>query len=382
MLEAVTSGNGYPLKLSPPAGHRARQPRLARGICLTHSVILMACLLACAPLDGRSKGPAAAGGVHATSGAALAPTDSPAPTVDALRIIYSGTGGSYIPLWVAADGGYFREQTLDAELLLIESGTLATQTLVAGEAPLANIAAAAVLGAMVEGFDAAFVQATVNVSPQALFVRNDLAVPAGLRGGRVGITRFGSSTDVIARLLLGRWGLDPERDVTLLQVGSVPDVLAALQTGAVDAGMLADPTSLQAMKLGLRSAADAAELGIPYLHLGTVAPRAVIGSRPDLVRRYLLAYQAGLDRFFADAAVSEQVLAKYTHQDDPEVLHGTYQVYAEKYISQDVRPRPETLAPILATASSPRAREVAPESLIDDLPVRQLQADGLLPIRR
>jgi ABC-type nitrate/sulfonate/bicarbonate transport system substrate-binding protein len=142
--------------------------------------------------------------------------------------------------------------------------------------------------------------------------------------------------------------------------------------------MLADPTSLQATKLGLQPAADAGELGIPYLHLGTVVRRTVIASRPDLVRRYLLAYQAGLERFFTDAAMSQQVLAKYTQQDDPEVLAGTYRAYADRYVSRDVRPRPETLVPILAAMSNPRAQEVAPESLVDERPVRQLQAGGLL----
>jgi NitT/TauT family transport system substrate-binding protein len=305
---------------------------------------------------------------------------SPAATPpERLKIIYSSLSGSYIPLWIAAEQGFFREQGLDAELTLIESGTVATQTLVAGEAPLANVGAAAVIGALVEGFDGLFVQATVQVPPLAMFTRPDLNVPDGLRGARIGVTRFGSSTDVVGRLLLRRWDLDADRDVALLQLGGVQELLAGLQSGAVDAAVLSDPTSLAATKLGYRLAADGAALNIPYMHLGTVVPRGVLASRSDLVRRYILAYQAGLDRFFADAALGQKVLGEYTRQDDPEVLEGTYKVYAERYITRDVLPRPETLTSILATVNNPRAREVAPESFIDASLVRQLQAEGRIP---
>src|SRR5579884_3221912 len=257
----------------------------------------LAWVLACTPAASPAGAPTAApGGDSAAVGAARGPAgaaadaapaapSAPPPAPEKLKIIYSSLAGNYMPLWIAVDAGLFREQGLDPELLLIESGTAATQALVAGESPLANVAAAAVISAMVEGFDAAFVQATVQVPPLTLFTRPDLRAPEELRGARLGVTRFGSSTDVVGRMLLRRWGLEPERDIALLQLGSVPELLAALQSGAVDAAVLSDPTSLRAAKLGFRVAADAAELQIPYLHLGTVVPRSVLAARPDLIDR-------------------------------------------------------------------------------------------------
>ncbi|HLH22143.1 MAG TPA: ABC transporter substrate-binding protein [Chloroflexota bacterium] len=339
--------------------------------------------LACAPAGGAPAPAAPAAPASAPSApSAAAPAAPTAAAPEHLKVIYSSLSGSYMPLWIAVDQGLFRQQGLDPELVLIESGTTATQTLVAGEAPLANVGAAAVIGAMVGGFDGLYVQATVQVPPLALFTQPNLNAPDGLRGARVGVTRFGSSTDVVGRRLLRRWDLDPERDVAMLQLGGVPELLAGLQSGAVDAAVLSDPTSLAAAKLGFRQAADGATLNIPYMHLGTVVPRGVLASRPDLIRRYLLAYQAGLDRFFADAALGEKVLGDYTRTDDPEILAGTYKAYAEKYITRDVLPRPDTLATILATVSDPRAKEIAPESLIDDTLVRELQAEGRIPPSR
>jgi NitT/TauT family transport system substrate-binding protein len=345
----------------------ASHPQVPCLLGLAVALLVAACSPAATPAPASSAQPAAS-----------APAPAATPVPEKVRIIYSSLSGSYVPLYLAADLGLFREQGLDPELLHIESGTTATQTLVSGDAPIAVVAAAAVAGAIVEGFDGVFVQATVNVPPLTLFTRSDLQVPEGLRGARLGVTRFGSSTDVVGRLLLRRWGLEPERDVPILQLGGVPELLTALQSGALDGAVLSDPTSLQAAKLGFRAAADAAELNIPYLHLGTVVSRPFLASRPDLLRRYLLGYQAGLDRFFADPTIAQQVLGKYTRQDDPEILEGTYRVYAQCYISRDVRPRPDTIAPILAALPNPRAREIAPETLVDDTLVRQLQTEGAL----
>ncbi len=351
-------------------------------------------VLACTPAASPAGAPTAApGGDSAAVGAARGPAgaaadaapaapSAPPPAPEKLKIIYSSLAGNYMPLWIAVDAGLFREQGLDPELLLIESGTAATQALVAGESPLANVGAAAVLGAMVEGFDGVFVQAVVQVPPLAIFSRDAVATPEDLRGGRLAVTRFGSSTDVVGRILLRGWGLEPERDVAVLQMGSVSEQLAALERGAADAAVLSDPTSLRAAKLGYRQLVDAAELGIPYMHLGTVVPRGVLAARPDLVRRYILGYQAGLERFFADPALAKQVLRQYVRLDDPELLDASYQAYATKYFHHDTRPRAEALVPILGALTSERAREVAPESLIDDRIIRQLQAEGLVPSDR
>jgi NitT/TauT family transport system substrate-binding protein len=310
----------------------------------------------------------------------VAATATHAP--ERVRIIYNALSGSMMPLWVGVESGAFREHGLDVELLFIESGTTAAQALVSGEAPLGHLGAAALVGPVAEGLDLAIFQATAQVPPLTLFTRDDLALPDGLRGGRVGVTRFGSSTDVVGRLLLRRWGLEPERDATLLQLGSVPEMVGALQSGAVDAAVLSDPSSFRAARLGFRAAADAGELNIPYLHLGTAATRALLASQPELIRRYLLGYHAGLRRFFADPELTKRALASYTRQDDAELLEQTYRLHAEKYISRDLRPRAETVETILSTASHPRARELPPEALIDDRPVRQLEAEGLLPALR
>ncbi len=345
---------------------------------LVAASVALACVPAAGPPAGGPRAGASAPPAAAPAGqAGPAPTAPPPP--EPVRVIYGALSGSQVPLWVAQDGGYFREHGLDVELYFIESGTAMAQALVAGEAPLAHVGAAAIVGAVAQGFDAAFILGAVNVPPLALFTRPDLQTPDGLRGARLAVTRFGSSTDLVGRLLLRHWGLEPERDVAILQLGSVPEMLGALQSGAVDAAVLSDPTSLRAARLGFRNAAEAADLNIPYLHAGTVAPRTVIQGRPALIRRYLLGYQAGLERFFADPAFAQQTLAAYTHQDDPEILELTYRTHAEKYIARDIRPRPETIATILASAENPRARELAPERLVDDGPVRALQAEGLLP---
>jgi ABC-type nitrate/sulfonate/bicarbonate transport system substrate-binding protein len=154
-----------------------------------------------------------------------------------------------------------------------------------------------------------------------------------------------------------------------------------METGAADAAVLSDPTSLRAAKLGYKLLADAADMNIPYMHLGSVVPRGVLASRPDLLRRYIVGYQAGIDRFYADPAAAKDALRTYVKIDDAELLDASYRAYADKYFHRDTRPRPETLAPILAALPNERAREVSPSTYIDDGIIRQLQAEGRIPSR-
>ena len=355
---------------------------LSRQVCAILSValgVLLGCSAPGSATPPAPSGPASAGAAPAATTVPSPPAAATTPPLEPVRVIYSSLSGSMMPLWVAVEGGHLREQGLDVELVLIESGTATVQALVSGEAPLAHIAAAGLVGAVAEGFDAAFFQTTAAVPPLTIFTRDEVPVPDGLRSARIGVTRFGSATDVVGRLVVRRWGLDPERDLVWLQFGGVPEILGGLQAGAIDAAVLSDPTSLRATKLGYRAVADAGEIGIPFLHLGTAAPRSVLAQRPDLIRRYLLGFHAGLQRFFADPEFTKRTLAAYTRQDDAEILELTYRTHAEKYISRDLRPRPETVATVLAAASNPRAQQLAPETLIDDGPVRQLEAEGLLP---
>jgi hypothetical protein len=123
-------------------------------------------------------------------------------------------------LMMARDLGLFRTQDLDVDLVFFDSGTEAIQALVGGRVPIGAVGASAVVNAGLAGADATLIAGFVNRLTYSLGVVPEIATPADLKGKAIGVNRFGSSNDFAARLALTRLGLQPDRDVTLLQLGS------------------------------------------------------------------------------------------------------------------------------------------------------------------
>src|SRR5918999_2538510 len=166
-----------------------------------------------------------------------------------IRVVYSSFSGSSVPVWIAQERDLFAKHGVKANLIFA-TGRRPTQALVAGEVQFISTAASATIPAAVAGADVVILAGASNVSPLEIFSKPDIKRPEQLRGKRLGITTFGSSTDTAARFALPKWGLKSGTDVVLLQLGGVPEVLAALSTGAIDAGILSDPTTIVARKEG------------------------------------------------------------------------------------------------------------------------------------
>ena len=117
--------------------------------------------------------------------------------------------------------------------------------------------------------------------------RPEIKTPEQLKGGAVAISRFGSAPDFIVRYALQRMGLTPVKDVAILQVGSLTERLAAMETKRVQATVLAPPAMYQAQTRGFNILADIAALGLPYQATGIATTRTFIRERTDVGRRYI-----------------------------------------------------------------------------------------------
>src|SRR3989337_3711514 len=94
-----------------------------------------------------------------------------------------------------------------------------------------------------------------------------------LRGGRVGITRFGSATDLLSRMALREFNLSPDRDVAIIQLGGIPEIAAGLKTKVVRAGFVSSPLHLDLMELGFNVLVDFGR-DLLFLHAPLIARRA------------------------------------------------------------------------------------------------------------
>jgi ABC-type nitrate/sulfonate/bicarbonate transport system substrate-binding protein len=132
-----------------------------------------------------------------------------------------------------------------------------------------------------------------------------------LKGKVFGVTRFGTQSDLASRLTLLRYGIDPERDVTMVQTGGPAETVGAMAAGKVHAAAITPPATLQAKKLKLRELLDLSKLDLDYPVNGLVTTRRYIKSNEDTVRCFVRAYVEGAARGQRDKAFAMKAMSKY-----------------------------------------------------------------------
>jgi ABC-type nitrate/sulfonate/bicarbonate transport system substrate-binding protein len=171
---------------------------------------------------------------------------------------------------------------------------------------------------------------------------------------------------VAARLALKHWGLDPTNDVQYLQLGGTPEIVAAMQAGAVVGGAMTPPTNMPARKLGFRELGDLGQMGIPYQADVVAGLQPYLTANPEVTRRLVRALLEGVKIALTDDPRTASSLSKYTKLDDPELLSETIP-YLRRVMRREGYPTMEGLQSLLddIAESDPRARDVRPEQLVD-----------------
>ena len=168
-------------------------------------------------------------------------TGAATKSVVPLRVAYSSISGSAIVPWIAVDKGLFAKYDLDVELIYV-AGSQAMQSLLSGTTPIGIQGIEPVFRVNVHGGDTVMILGLVTKPPFSIIVRPEIKDFRELKGKPMGITRYGSSTDLLLRLTLEKWGFKPEADVPILQMGGVPPILAGMQSRKILGGPLSLPT--------------------------------------------------------------------------------------------------------------------------------------------
>jgi ABC-type nitrate/sulfonate/bicarbonate transport system substrate-binding protein len=311
----------------------------------------------------------------------IAPIRTHAADVQPLRIAYTSIGISFGPLWLTKEAGIFEKYDIDAELLYIAGGPLSTQALIGGDVGIALASAAALISSNLSGSDVVLLGATIHTLPFQLYAIPSIKEPAQLRGTKLGVSRLGATTDFVARYLLKKWGLEPDKDVAIFQTGSVPQIFVAMTGGSIQSGILSTgPDTLRADAEGYTRLADVSTLGLAY-PLGPFAVRrASIESQPDLISRFVKAYVEGIHRFKTDKAAALATLAKYMKKKVAPDSEKIYEVYAAKYIQRVPEVTPAAIQTILDEISSrrPLPPGVTPQRFVEPKFIRELVSTGFI----
>jgi ABC-type nitrate/sulfonate/bicarbonate transport system substrate-binding protein len=293
-----------------------------------------------------------------------------------LRIAYSAISGAMSTLWVAQEGGYFKREGLDTELLYIGGGSLLIQSMLSGDVPFAYGPSVPVINASLRGSDLVLIGNTGNSLVFSVMSRPEIKQPAQLKGKKVGVTRLGGSTDWALDAALKHWNIE-RGQITVIQTGGMPEGLAGLTSGALEAVVLSPPSNFRAAKAGMHELEDVGQLKITFPNTPLSVTRSYLRANRDTTLRFMRGFTLGLQRLRGDREFTMKVLSKYTKVVDAETLSQLHQTYGVKY-SGDRIPyvRPESIDEILKRTPGKEAREAKAGDFIDNSLLQELEKSG------
>src|SRR5215475_4256239 len=290
---------------------------------------------------------------------------------------YAAISGPHAVLWVAREAGLFEKNGLRTDVAYIRSGSTMAQTLVAGEIQLAQMGGPAALAAGVAGMDLSFVAVALNTTP--IVIMGTVSRVEDLKGKAIGVTRYGSNTDISARFAIRKAGLQPEKDVALVQLEDYPGIMGGVASGRIAAGALADPFTDVAKKLGYKEIADLAAMGLEFPFVGIVTKKSYIKDNMDTVQRFVRAYTEAIAIYKNNRELAMKITSKYTGIKDAATLASTVYFYSPK-LQRVPSPTVGGVRVVLdqVAVRDPRAKNFAPETFIDTRFVKQLEDSGFI----
>jgi NitT/TauT family transport system substrate-binding protein len=310
-----------------------------------------------------------------------------APAVNAqqnarLAVGYGSISTNYLPLWMAKESGIFLKNGLDVDTVFFTSSPTAFVALLAGETAITINPGPDVVNAHLAGADVVFVAGGTVALDWWLVSRPEIKTAALLRGGAVGISRFGSSSEFIARYALQKIGLTPGKDATIVQIGNPLSRQAAMETGKVQATVYTAIHTFTAEKKGFNVLADLAALGLPYQNAAVVTTRKLTREKPEIIARLVRSQLEAVHLLKTDREKGLRVLAKYMQGlNDREVLEKAYdRAVAEDMLPRKQYPSLEGIKTVLDTLveRDPRIKAVKPEIFIDARFIQELESNGFI----
>ena len=298
---------------------------------------------------------------------------------DKIRIGYSGATISNAMLWVTDEAKLFQKNGIDPEILYLQT-TLGQTALIAGEIDMCVYSGSLLSAARLQGADVVMVASFLNKPIYRLVVRPEIRAVTDLRGKRLGITRFGTVTDSTTRLLVGRLGLDPDKDVTLVQVGEVPVLLTLLIAGkTIDGAIIQPPYYQKAVASGMHVLANMQEMDILVQQTGLNTTRKFIARNPDVVRRAVKSIIEGIHMMRENPAIAKRAIAKRMQTRDEKELEDSYQLL-RSFIQVKPYPTLEGFKTIFADLAKrvPAAKNADPKDYVDTRFIDELDRSGFI----
>ena len=292
-----------------------------------------------------------------------------------MKIGYPAISYNQIHIWVAKDAGLFRKYGLDTEIVFFRGGQLATQALVAGDPPIVNIGT--VVQAGLQGHDVVLIASSESTYNYSIVSRPGISKLEQLKGKRIGISGFGSASYNAALILLRKFGLEPNKDLSLVVTGGTTERLAAVEAGKTEATLITPSELPRARKQGLIEVYEMANLGVEVQGNGFATSRSFIRAQRETVLSALKGYVEAIYFIHRNREQSRKVIATYLRGADADVIDASYEAFV-KTVSKRPYPTLKGIQFMLdeLAVKNPPAKSVKPEQYVDLSLLQQLEKEG------
>jgi NitT/TauT family transport system substrate-binding protein len=301
---------------------------------------------------------------------------------DKIRMGLSSVSALHSAVWVAEQKGLFRKYGIDPEVIVTGQGAATgISALLANDIQVVASAGDALVASTLQGADTVMIAGVVNKGLQRIMARSEIKTPTELKGKKIGVTRIGAVSHSVLLMMLPRWKMSVN-DVQVMQLGSSPNMLAALDRGGIDAAVLTIPSMFVAEDRGYRVLVDMGDTDIYYLHTMIATTRNYVKSSRDRVTRFLKGYLEGLAFVKQNKKESIDIVRKKLQlgAEQTRNLERSIELLNAKYYESVPYPSLRGVETVLGFVEkdNPKAKSADPKSFVDDSLLREIEQNGFI----
>jgi NitT/TauT family transport system substrate-binding protein len=297
-----------------------------------------------------------------------------------LTVSYSSVEVPSANWYIAQERKLYQKYGMDVESIFIPTSSTNVAAMVAGQIKFGNGTGGAIASAAVGGANLVAVSCFINTLPYELIVHESIRTPQQLKGKSVGISRVGSASDVAARLLIKGIGLEPDKDVAILQVGGSGERAAAFATGRIS-GFPSPPGVIHLTKgMPNRTLITTADLpkSYPFPYICATTSKSYLASNRDTVKRLLMALMDAVHFFKTRKEESKKIVAKYSRQNNEAYLESAYQTNVKLFDRVPLVTREGMEVQVKEAAARKPGATFRVEDMVDDSLVTELEKEGFI----
>lgn len=296
------------------------------------------------------------------------------------RMAYTSINIQMTPIYIMKELDLPRKHGLETEILMIPVSSRAIQSALAGEIQFLTSGGVANINANMAGADFVGLTSTISTFVFTIVGQPGIKEPSQLRGKKIAISRLGGASDFSVRYGLDRWGLAPDKDLAIIQVGGESESFLALQNKAVDAAALSEPFTTLAKRAGFTTVADLSRLNVAYTLHGIGTRKSIIRLQRDMVVRFIKAYLEGIYLFKTSRELALKTLKKYARLTDMSIMESIYEDYSHRLIPAVPYPTAAGIQTIIdhLAKTRPQAKGLSPSDFIDPSVLKEIDDGGFV----